>query len=374
MSDRGDPAGPGRVRALPRLRGHDAVKAAGRDWERYASGHQGDEDVRSYRQLPLECDPPEHTALRGLLVPYFSRHTVEPLRAVVAADAAALVAPLGAGRPVELVEEVALPFVVRTICRILDLEQDAGRLTDFGLSVWGDHLGRRDGTAFHAYLDELTDRADRGEAGRVMDALAVAAPGGRPLGRKERIGIASLLLAAGRDTVIGLVAGIGWALAARPDLLPALHAAGPWTAEGTGAAIDARDRFIEEVLRLTSDLVMERIDRGPERLDLTVAPHVALDFPSANHDADAFPAPAEIRLDRPNPRGHLAFGIGAHACLGALPARIEGRAALDALLAAAPSGLVLDPAAGVDALIAGSHQVDGVVIPTGFRRLVVRGA
>ena len=374
MSDRGSPAGPGRVRALPRVRGHDAVKAAGRDWERYASGHQGDEDVRSYHQLPLECDPPEHTALRGLLVPYFSRHTIEPLRAVVAADAAALVAPLAAGRSVELVEEVALPFVVRTICRILDLEEDAGRLTDFGLSVWGDHLGRRDGTAFHAYLDELTDRADRGEAGRVMDALAVAAPGGRPLGREERIGIASLLLAAGRDTVIGLVAGIGWALAARPDLLPALHAAGPWTADGTGAAIDARDRFIEEVLRLTSDLVMERIDRGPERLPLSVAPHVALDFPSANHDADAFPSPAEIRLDRPNPRGHLAFGIGAHACLGALPARIEGRAALDALLAAAPSGLVLDPAAGADALIAGTHHVDGVAIPTGFRRVVVRGA
>ena len=106
-----------------------------------------------------------------------------------------------------------------------------------------------------------------------MDALAVAAPGGRKPGREERIGIASLLLAAGRDTVIGLVAGIGGALAARPDLLPLLHAVGPWTAEGTGTAIDARDRFIEEVLRLTSDLVMERIDRGPEPLPLSGAPH-----------------------------------------------------------------------------------------------------
>ena len=137
-----------------------------------------------------------------------------------------IVAPLGAGHSVEVVEAVALPLVVRTVCRVLDLERDADRIAAFGLSVWGDHLGRRDGTAFHAYLDELIDRAMEGRAGRVLDTLANPGPAGRPLVWEELIGIASLLLAAGRDTVIGLVAGIGWALTVRPDLLPVLGAVG----------------------------------------------------------------------------------------------------------------------------------------------------
>ncbi|MFM2105346.1 MAG: hypothetical protein RL338_378 [Chloroflexota bacterium] len=365
------PVGPARVRALPRVAGHDAVKAAGRDWGRWSSAHRGDEDVRTYRQLPLESDPPEHTGLRGALVPFLSRGALEPHREAIRADAATLLRPLAAGDSVELVEGVALPFVVGSIARVLDLEADAPRLRSFGLSVWGDHEGRRDGVPFHAFLDELLDRGARGDAGRVLGALAATPVGGAPLDRETLTGILSLLLAAGRDTVVGLVAGLGWGLVARPDLVPLLVATGDrGTSEGM---IDARDRFVEEVLRLTSDLVMERIDRGPDGRPVAIAPHVALDFPSANHDATAFPAPAEIRLDRPNPRGHLAFGIGAHACLGATLARLEGRAMLDALLEAAPAGLELDPGAGRDALVADRHLVDGVEIPTGFRRLVVRG-
>jgi hypothetical protein len=352
--------------------GHDAVKEAARNHGRWSSGHQGDEDVRDYRQLPLEADPPEHTLIRAALAPLFVRGVVEGHRAAIHADAAALLAPLGAGDAVELVDDVGLPLAVRTIARLLDIDADAPRLLAFGLSVWGDHEGRRDGTAFHAYLDELVDRAARGEAGRVLGALATTPVGARPLDRAAQIGIASLLLAAGRDTVVGMIAGIGWGLVTRPDLLPALLAAGP--GGGPSERLDARGRFIEEVLRLTVGLVMERIDRGPEGLPIDRAPHVALDFPSANHDPSAFPSPAEIRLDRPNATAHVAFGLGAHACIGAPLARLEGRVVFDALLAAAPGGLVLDPEAGDAALVADLRPIDGVMVPSGIRRLMVRGA
>jgi len=372
MHDPHAPTGPARVRALPRVTGHDAVKEAGRDHGRWSSAHRGDEDVRAYRQLPLECDPPEHTALRAALAPFVVRSAVEPHRAAIRADVDALLAPLAADAPVEIVEGVALPVVVRAVARVLDIEADAPRLLAFGLSVWGDHLGQRDGSAFHAYLDDLVDRARAGTGGRVLGALAAASVAGAPLDRTALIGVASLLLAAGRDTVVGLLAGIAWGLVVRPDLTPILRTAGAAPAGGT--APDARTRFIEEILRLTSGLVMERIDRGPDRLPVEVAPHVALDFPSANHDAAAFPAPAEIRLDRPNATGHVAFGIGAHACLGAPLARMEGRVFLDALLDVAPDGLALDAAAPAEAFAADRHDVGGVAIPTGFRRLVVRAA
>lgn len=300
------------------------------------------------------------------------RGTVERYRAAIGDDAAGLLEPLARGDAVELVDEVALPLVVRSIARILDIDGDAPRLLAFGLSVWGDHEGRRDGTAFHVYLDDLVDRAARGAAGHVFGALATTPVAGSLLDREAQIGIASLLLAAGRDTVVDLVAGIGWGLAAHPALVPVLVAAGP--AGGTADRLDVRSRFIEEILRLTGSNVMERIDRGPDALPVERAPHVALDFPSANHDASAFPAPAALRLDRPNATAHVAFGLGAHACIGAPLARLEARAFLDALLAVAPGGVELDPGAGTGAIVSGRHLVDGTAIPTGFRRLVVRSA
>lgn len=171
-SDPAGPLGPARVRVLPRITGHDAVKAAARDHGRYSSAHRGDEDVRDYRQLPLECDPPEHTALRAALAPTFVRRTVDRERGPVRADAERLLAPLRDGAAVEIVDAVALPLVVRTIARALDIADDAPRLLAFGHSVWEDAAGRRDGTAFHAYLDDLLDRAARGAAGRVFGAIA----------------------------------------------------------------------------------------------------------------------------------------------------------------------------------------------------------
>ena len=49
------------VDARPRVVGHAAVRAAAKDWQRFSSDLQGDRDVRGYRQLPLEVDPPRHT-------------------------------------------------------------------------------------------------------------------------------------------------------------------------------------------------------------------------------------------------------------------------------------------------------------------------
>jgi cytochrome P450 len=54
---------------------------------------------------------------------------------------------------------------------------------------------------------------------------------------------------------------------------------------------------------------------------------------SANRDEAAFTEPDRLRLDRPNPRAHLAFGKGLHFCVGAALARTEARIALGTLLA-----------------------------------------
>jgi cytochrome P450 len=53
---------------------------------------------------------------------------------------------------------------------------------------------------------------------------------------------------------------------------------------------------------------------------------------SANRDEDVYDDPESFRLDRPEPRDHLAFGAGSHVCPGATLARLEAVAAVEALL------------------------------------------
>ena len=70
---------------------------------------------------------------------------------------------------------------------------------------------------------------------------------------------------------------------------------------------------------------------------------VVVSLAAANRDPAAYDAPDEFRLDRPNARTHVAFAQGPHACLGAQLARMETRAALDAVLDLLPDVELVEP-------------------------------
>ena len=347
-------SGPSRVERLPRVTGYESVRAAGRDFERYSSLHQGDEDVRAYRQLPLEADPPLHSALRAFLVPFFSKRSLAPFQLGIEADAREL-ATSQRRDELETVRGVGLPLVVRTIARLLDRPGDIDEWASWGPSVWGDHDGRRDGAALLAFLERAVDEGATGSGGHLFNLLASTSIAGAVLTREQQIGVGSLLLAGGRDTVMNLISGIAWMVAAHPAHVAALR-----------GDLTMRTAFIEETLRLTTPLgLMERIDRGESGDDPQQAPHVGLDFASANHDPTVFTCPAELRLDRPASSPHIAFGIGPHACVGAPLARIEAHAVLNELLATAPSGWAVQEHS------AQFRSVDGAQVPSSFQRLVI---
>ena len=318
-----------RLRGVAELTSLAEVRAAAKDWGRFSSRLQGDPDVRDYPQLPLEVDPPEHGAYRALLDPILGRRAIFALEPEMRAVARDLIAQVVQRGRTEAVFEVAVPMVAATIALVLGRPQDAAELTTWGISSW-EVLpdGTRSGARIDAYVNRVLDEGSRGHGEDGFARIANATIDGRPLTRTEQVGLANLILAGGRDTVILVLCGAMWHLAT--------DAATRRTLRSDPARLQLA---IEEYLRyLSPNPGMERratADIAGEWGNARTGELVVLGWGPANHDPKAFEAPGEIRLDRrPNP--HLAFGSGPHTCIGIHLARLEVRVFLEELLAAVP--------------------------------------
>jgi cytochrome P450 len=320
------------VRRLPgvaEITSHADVKAAAKDPSTYSSRLLGDADVRSYHQLPLEVDPPEHTAWRSILTPVFARQAVGLLEPELRAVATEIVAGLVARGSAEAVHELALPLVAAAIGRAFGRPQDVDELRSWGTSSWETLPdGTRDGSRLEAYLTRVFDEVERQPGDDAFSKIAWAEIDGRRLTRTEMHGMGNLILAGGRDTVIALISGAVWHLGGAP------HERARLAADPT--AVPAA---VEEMLRFLSPLQkMERLAMAEVTGSWGHAGSgdiVLLGFGRANHDPAVFADPGTIRLDRsPNP--HVAFGNGPHTCIGVHLARLEARVFLEALLAAVP--------------------------------------
>ena len=352
------PLGARHMDAVAEVGGHAAVKDAARDWERLSSDLQGDRDVRDFRQLPLEVDPPAHGVYRAILAPIFARPAVMALRPRLEAIARDLVGAFAARGRIEAVHELAVPMVGASIAWAFGRGQDADELTSWGMTSWEVRPdGTRDGSRLGAYVERVLHEGRAAPGTDAFSRIAGATVDGRPLTRLEMVGLANLILAGGRDTVIHLICGAMWALATRPEERARLRT----NPEALALAIDELVRFLSPLPR------MER--RAATHLDGpwgTAEPDdiVLLGFARANHDPAVFEAPAEVRLDRrPNP--HVGFGNGPHTCIGLQLARLEASVFLEVLLAAVPDWR-LAPGARITTAV-----VEGSTVPVRFDALPI---
>jgi len=96
---------------------------------------------------------------------------------------------------------------------------------------------------------------------------------------------------------------------------------------------------VEEMLRWVTPI--QNMNRTATRdaeiggMPIRAGEKVILLYPSANRDENAFPDAHEFHVGR-RPNDHLAFGHGAHFCLGASLARLELRAMFEVLLERLP--------------------------------------
>jgi len=294
--------------------------------------------------------------LRALLDPILGRRAIAPFEPRIRAIARSLVAEFAERGRADGMHDLAVPMVATTIATVFGRPQDAAELTSWGLTSW-EHLpdGTRSGVRLDAYVDRVLAAGRRPGAAGAFAAIASASIEGRPLTHLEQVGLANLILAGGRDTVIHVLCGAMWHLGQVGDARALLR-----------ERPERLQLAIEEYLRyLSPNPGMERVvtqQVAGEWGSARPGEVVILGWGAANHDPAAFEAPGELRLDRrPNP--HLAFGSGPHTCIGIHLARLEVRVFLEELLDAVPDWQ-LDGAVAMDTI-----RLADDVVPSRFDAL-----
>ena len=310
---------------LPMILRHEEVRKAARDWKTYSSDAPfrvpipSEEDVRTMRQLPVETDPPDHTDYRRIVEPFFQRAKDPQMMAQVEALIDGMLQEAMRHDSIEVVREFALPIQSRAMTYLLNVpESEADLWIGWGIHVFRD--GGSKGMSLEAYLHQQLDRGAAQPGGDFFSALAHATFRGRPLTREEMMGFGNLTFAGGRDTVIHTLSSVLGYLAGHPEALEFLR-------QDPSRVVHATEEFFRVVTPLTHIGRVCPVESQVEGMTVPAGGRVSLCWASANQDEAVFENPSEVRLDRkPNP--HMAFGFGAHLCLGAAHARLLVRTLL----------------------------------------------
>ncbi|MGX7826501.1 cytochrome P450 family protein [Actinokineospora sp. 24-640] len=287
----------------------------------------------------LNTDPPDHTRLRKLVNKAFTVRGVEGLRPRIEAIAEDLLDRLDGLEEVDLLAAFAFPLPITVICELLgvpEMDRDAFREWSTGIvtATSPDDLAASAG-AMVGYLTGLIAVKREAPADDLLSALVQAQDEDDRLDGSELVSMAFLLLVAGHETTVNLLGNGLLALHGAPEQLAALRV----NPHLVRAAVEELLRFDGPVNLATVRFTHRATEVGPVRIP--AGEFVLLALGSANRDPRRFPDADELRLTR-DATGHLAFGHGAHYCVGAPLARMEIEVALAALLRRFPELRVIE--------------------------------
>jgi cytochrome P450 len=292
--------------------------------------------LRPLAHTMLDSDGAEHRRLRGLVRDTFTPRYVEGLEPRAQAIAQELLDRMAAAGKADLVTDYALRLPLTLISEILGVpERDRLRFRRWLHSLIAasssGHTSLRllltlpDIVAMMRFLRRLVAERRDNPRDDLVSRLAAATVEGDRLDQDELLAMVALLLIAGYETTVNLIATGTLLLLTHPEQLGRLRAEpsmmGPAVEEllRVGSPIDvATERYASERVEVSG----VAIPRGSLVLVAIVA---------ANADGKRFVDPQRLDLAREN-NHHVAFGQGAHYCLGAPLARLEGRVALSSLI------------------------------------------
>ncbi len=274
-------------------------------------------------------DPPKHTRMREIGRRLVNPGMAQKFRPWTVAFTHDVIARIKAQDDFDLVDEVALRLPLELICEALGIhDDDARRFHDWSadLGLFAGRMSPEWGTGWQVSVDramaswlalqDMFRRLIEDKRRRPGDDILTALVGYYDDGlisEDEVIGLAVFILAAGHGTSRDLIANSLYLLLAHPEQARQLSA-GP----------DVVARAVEEVLRYESPIPMlSQVARQATIIaghEVGAGDTVLLHLGAANRDPSRFDRPDIFDVRRADNR-HLAFGFGAHFCLGAPLAR-----------------------------------------------------
>ena len=285
----------------------------------------------------IHMDDPDHSKFRALTKAWFMPENLKRVEASVRSIADETVdRMLESGPELDFVTEVAVWYPLRVIMSILGVPAaDEALMLKLTQELFGadDPDMKREQAPdedrmqtlidFFNYFNALTASRRANPTDDVASVIANAQIDGAPIGELEAMSYYVIIATAGHDTTSSSTAGGMLALLEHPEELqkvinnPALM-----------------PLMVDEAIRWTSPV--KHFMRYPERAyelrgkTIEAGSPVMLLYPSGNRDEEVFDRPQSFLADR-RPNRHLAFGHGAHHCLGNLLAKMEIRFLYEAM-------------------------------------------
>jgi cytochrome P450 len=292
----------------------------------------------------LFLDPPDHTRLRKLVSKAFVPKVVKALEPDITALVDSLLDKVEEQGSFDVIADLAHPLPVAVICRLLGVPIEdepqfsrASALLAAALDPVSSFTGQapdsfdemvQAGLWLREYFRELIARRRSDPGDDLMSGLIHVEESGDQLAEEEIVATCNLLLVAGHETTVNLIANAILAMLRHPR---------QWTA--LAADPQRVSAVVEETLRYDPPVqLMGRIAADDMTIGDATVPKgdiMMLLLAAAHHDGAAFDRPGEFDPDRENIR-HLAFGKGSHFCLGAPLARLETAVALSKVTARFP--------------------------------------
>jgi cytochrome P450 len=325
---------------------HETLRRIGRDTETFASGFGVMVPPMGHGRplVPMEADGALHQSYRSILLPWLGPAAVASLDPVVREVTGGMLDALLSRGEADLYEEYAKRIPTILITRLLDIE-DSPEFWEWTETLIYTRLDEAQGDTVKeaadsllAFFREVVAERTPTQAGRgdLVSVLIAAHQDGRIETEEEVVELCFFLLIAGlENTAFGIRAAL-WHFGAYPRDRDRVLA-------DPGLIRPA----VEECLRLYAPVTgLARHVTASAELDecrLEPGDRVLLLYGAAGRDPALFESPDEFRLDRRgNP--HLAFGVGAHRCIGSHLARLEMKIALEELFVRIPHYELTEPA------------------------------
>ncbi|HEY9236578.1 MULTISPECIES: cytochrome P450 [Phenylobacterium] len=293
----------------------------------------------------VQMDAPDHPKYRALTQAWFMPANIKGLEDRIRGIARRAVDKMAAtGGVCDFVREVALGYPLHVIMEILGVpEEDEPRMLTLTQELFGaadPELGRKSGQLeqrdmskmlsegviadFYAYFARLSADRRANPKDDVASVIANSQIDGQPISELEAMSYYMIVATAGHDTTSSSTAGAIWGLAQNPGELAKVKA-DPSLIPGL---VDESIRWITPVKTFMRTATEDTQFAGRQ---LAKGDWMMLCYASGNRDEEVFDDPAAFKVER-KPNKHLAFGYGAHVCLGQHLAKMEMRILWEELL------------------------------------------